>query len=188
MNSSDSRLLQKWIPIFGNLTNINPKNYIKIAKYCERMSDYFLNEHSNQNNTIYDFNMLSMNLITLNKLNNLDNVNFIDFIKNDTINCQKITTSISLSHEHLQEMNIAYFSLQQHIEHTIIEQMSISINNIIEKYGGINIDKFYYNCIQIEDFSGFKFNFSCKYLPLLKLRYLKVEKIMNSIESINPKI
>ncbi len=160
------RLIKKWKPIL-EISNISKEYWIDIASYCEKYKDDILKE---------PFPSLPMSIKLLSKLD-LSKVMFSDFREI----CKPAKIYMMITHEQLQEIKTKIgIDMVMQMESTLIEQMSIFLNEQIKNDGGVIINGLF-ETILIEDPIEYKLEMTGHILTFNVYRMKKLKKVRSLI-------
>lgn len=181
-----NRLVEKWKPILDMMDGIDPIHYPMVAEYCEHMTIYeqhieiplYPTNHNRIHRNL--FNNLPMGVKILAAIN----LNKVDFYYGESDISQSHKIAVSLTPDHIQSLRGYGIDALAQLENLIVRETINYINGIIDKDGGICINKLCYKNEEIEEFGIRKLVFYSKFLPSLKIRRRKIEKIFEEIERI----
>jgi len=161
------KLTEKWSPIL-QMTTINKDYWKDVAKYCDN--------HTNKSDKD-GMNFIAVALKTLSKLD-LSKVLFT----NDKDICKNWTITISVTKEQIMEIKMQTgIDVISHVESAAINELSQSLNKVIDEQGGVVI----YDIVSFFGLVENKVKLESWILPYSVYRYKKLNKLTKIINENN---
>lgn len=133
---------EEWLDILkDNIKNISDKNLTKISKYFKNLVKNFDNEND------HEIDLITMTIGICSNINDFDKIEFVNEEKEDF---EKII-KINLSYEQIQELSLMGIHPFNMIQNHVINEISDSINKIIEENGKAVIYRFVHSVSTIAE-------------------------------------